>query len=172
VNGVSINSWRWICLVSWAAFLISNMSTKTYTENPDEQTKWRERERKIQSNRLEPRRSFSYTIITRNSCFWLCSFSLQNELLVISNLTWYDFIRNIWRVSDMPLCSQSDEDLKCPRIIQLWGSWCICNALIGYHLPITKFGYQLTWAGASLFCTKHGHHEPHLHLLVSFRLLK
>jgi hypothetical protein len=48
------------------------MSTKTYTEIPDEQKKRTKKERKIQTVRLaglKTRRSFSYTIITNNSCF-------------------------------------------------------------------------------------------------------
>jgi hypothetical protein len=43
---------------------------------------------------LKPRRSFSYTAITKKSCFdcavALCT--MQNALLVISNLTWLDLI--------------------------------------------------------------------------------
>jgi hypothetical protein len=52
------------------------MSTKTYTENTDEKTDEkqmkRKREKKIHTVRpagLKTRRSFSYTIITKNSCF-------------------------------------------------------------------------------------------------------
>jgi hypothetical protein len=45
---------------------------KNYTEIPDEQTKRTEREKNIHTVRpagLKTRRSFSYTIITKNSCF-------------------------------------------------------------------------------------------------------
>jgi hypothetical protein len=58
----------------------------------------RKREKKntnSQTSRLENQtwRSFSYTKITKNSCFdcavALCT--IQNALLVISNLTWLDF---------------------------------------------------------------------------------
>jgi hypothetical protein len=45
---------------------------KTYTGVPDEQTKRTKRERKVHTVRpagLKTRRSFSYTIITKHSCF-------------------------------------------------------------------------------------------------------
>jgi hypothetical protein len=32
---------------------------------------------------LKTRRSFSYTIITKISCFWLCCCSLHNEKCII-----------------------------------------------------------------------------------------
>jgi hypothetical protein len=34
---------------------------------------------------LKTRRSFSYTIITKNSCFWLCCCSLHNKKCIISD---------------------------------------------------------------------------------------
>jgi hypothetical protein len=45
---------------------------------PDEQIKWTEREKKkytVRQAGLKTRRSFSYTIITKNSCFWLLLFA-------------------------------------------------------------------------------------------------
>jgi hypothetical protein len=67
------------------------ISTKTYTENPDEQAKSTKRERKIHTVRpagLKTRRSFIYTIIAKKSCYdcavALCT--MQNVLLLISNL--------------------------------------------------------------------------------------
>jgi hypothetical protein len=84
--------------IVWASIRqYTPMSTKTYTKTPDKQTKWTERERKIHTFRpasLKTRRSLSYTIITKFPVFdcavALCT--MQNELLVICNLTWLDCV--------------------------------------------------------------------------------
>jgi hypothetical protein len=61
----------------------------TQTENPDERARWAEREReKIHTVRpagLKSRRSFSYTTITKISCFWLCCCSLHNAKCIIGD---------------------------------------------------------------------------------------
>jgi hypothetical protein len=65
------------------------MSTKTYPENPDEQTKWSEREKTIHAVRpagLKNRRSLKIPVFD-------CAVALrtmQDALLVISNLTWLE----------------------------------------------------------------------------------
>jgi hypothetical protein len=64
-------------------------------ENPDEQsifTKKREKKKKhtVRPASLKTLRSFSYTIITKKFLFFDCAVALctmQNELLVISNMT-------------------------------------------------------------------------------------
>jgi hypothetical protein len=84
VNSISQN-------ISWFNRI---RETNVWAEStPDEQTKWTESERKMHTVRpagLKPRRSFSYTTITKKICFdcavALCT--MQNALLVISNLTW------------------------------------------------------------------------------------
>jgi hypothetical protein len=77
-------------LVTWL-----ELSTETYTK-----TRWANKikikKKEIHIVRpagLKIRRSFSYTIITKNSCFD-CAVALstmKNELMLISNLTWLDF---------------------------------------------------------------------------------
>jgi hypothetical protein len=78
------------------------MSTKTYTENPDERARWAERKRKIkyiQSDQpawkpggasATPK---SRKIPVFDYAVALCT--MQNELLVISNLTWQQHTRAI-----------------------------------------------------------------------------
>jgi hypothetical protein len=81
----------------------------------------RERERKkihtVRPAGLKPRRSFSYTKITKSSCFdcavALCT--MQNELLVISNLTWLDF-RKRKILYDTEHCTMRRLEVCCLRL--------------------------------------------------------
>jgi hypothetical protein len=63
------------------------MSTKTYTKIPDEGINgYRKRKNTYSiSSRLKNQRSFSYTIITKKSCFLLCCCSLHNEKWIIGD---------------------------------------------------------------------------------------
>jgi hypothetical protein len=65
----------------------SLMSTKTYMEMPDEKTKWTKKREKntVRPAGLETRRSFSYTIITKNPVFWLCCCSLNNLKCIVGD---------------------------------------------------------------------------------------
>jgi hypothetical protein len=87
----------------WHRYNQGGMGFKLRTRKYQERTwkpqmsKWNEqRKREMRTARpagLEFRRSFRFTMCMKNSCFWLLCRSLynENELLVISNLTWLDF---------------------------------------------------------------------------------
>jgi hypothetical protein len=68
------------------------MSTKTYTETPDEQTNEQKEREEIHIFRpagLKTQRSASYTIITKIPVFdrAVALYTMKNALLVISNMT-------------------------------------------------------------------------------------